>query len=224
MVRLFPGRFIRRLIAGYTFNKYKEIFDRSGYAILLIDSRTNRFIRVNKAACDLFGYTQAEMRQLMPQALSVQPEDSATSFEERVNVSSVKPARRKDGTIITVNVQTSISDKFHVSLVSDVTEEYRIRRALELNEERLKEAQRIGRFGWWEFLPETGNYIGSEEISRIFNDEVSALSFTYQDNINYAHPEDRSYLRSSIEEAIEKKRNPTRFIIGLLRRKAKSRL
>jgi len=206
VVRLFPGRFIRRFIAGYTFNKYKEIFDRSGYAILLIDSRTNRFIRVNRAACDLYGYTQAEMRQLTPQALSPQPEDTAKSFEERVNVSAVKPARRKDGTIITVNIQTSFSDKFHVSLVSDVTEEYRIRRALELNEERLKEAQRIGRFGWWEFLPETGSYIGSEEISRIFNDDSSSFSLSYQDNLNFAHPEDRSYLRSSIEEAIEKKK------------------
>lgn len=206
MVRLFPGRFIRRFIAGYTFNKYKEIFDRSGYAILLIDSRTNRFIRVNRAACDLYGYTQAEMRQLTPQALSPQPEDTAKAYEERVNVSAVKPARRKDGTIITVKIQTSFSDKFHVSLVSDVTEEYRIRRALELNEERLKEAQRIGRFGWWEFLPETGSYIGSEEISRIYNDEVATLHLTYQDNLNFAHPEDRSYLRSSIEEAIEQKK------------------
>ena len=206
MVRLFPGRFIKRFIAGYTFNKYKEIFDRSGYAILLIDSRTNRFIRVNKAACDLFGYTQAEMRRLSPQELSPQPEETARTFVESVNVSSVKPARRKDGTIITVKIHTSFSDKFHVSLLSDVTEEYRIRRALELNEERLKEAQRIGRFGWWEFMPETGKYNGSDEIARIFTDEVSSLSFSYQENINYAHPEDRSYLRSSIEEAIEKKK------------------
>jgi hypothetical protein len=61
-----------------------------------------------------------------------------------------------------------------VSLISDVTEEYRIRRALELNEERLKEAQRIGRFGWWEYRPETNMYIGSEEISRIFNDEPTS--------------------------------------------------
>jgi len=143
---------------------------------------------------------------MTPMELSPLPEDTAKAFEDGININSVKPARRKDGSIITVSIQDSISDKFHVSLISDVTEEYRIRRALELNEERLKEAQRIGRFGWWEFMPETGRYIGSQEISRIFNDDVSALSFTYQDNLNYAHPEDRSYLRSSIEEAVEKKK------------------
>ncbi|MCK7531786.1 MAG: hypothetical protein MZV63_12555 [Marinilabiliales bacterium] len=105
----------------------------------------------------------------------------------------VRPSRRKDGKIIIIKILTRHSDHFHVSLVSDVTEEYRIRRALEMNEQRISEAQRIGRFGWWEYRPETNMYIGSEEISRIFNDEVSNLSFTYQDNISYTHPEDRSY-------------------------------
>jgi len=188
-------------------NRYKEIFDKAGYAIMLIDNRTNRFLRVNKAACDLFGYSQAELRLMTPLQLSTEPEEVSRSLEDRVNVNSIKPARKKDGTIITVNVQTSFSDKFHVSLISDVTEEYRIRRALELNEERLKEAQRIGHFGWWEFIPETGRYMGSEEISRIFYDEITPLSITYQDNLGFTHPEDRSYLRTTIEEAMEQRKD-----------------
>src|SRR5665648_673023 len=108
-------------MAGYTFNRYKEIFDRSGYAIMLIDNRTNRFIRVNKAACDLFGYTQAELKHLTPLQLSTQPDDIIRSPEEEANVNAVRPARRKDGSIITVNVHTNFSDRFHVSLISDVT-------------------------------------------------------------------------------------------------------
>ena len=51
--------FFRRIISGNAFNRYKEAFDRAGYAIMLIDNRTNRFIKANKAAAELFGYSQA---------------------------------------------------------------------------------------------------------------------------------------------------------------------
>ncbi len=206
MISLLSGGFFKRILAGKSFNRYKEVFNQAGYAIMLIDNRTNRFIKVNRAAAELFGYTRDELQKMTPLDLSTEPEESRRIIGEKSDSSVVRTSRRKDGKIIIVKIQTRFSDRFHVSLVSDVTEEYRIRRELELNEERIREAQRIGRFGWWEYRPETGMYIGSEEISRIFNDEVASLSFSYQDNISYTHPEDRSYLISALEEAMEKKK------------------
>ena len=173
---------------------------------MLIDNATNHFIKANRAASELFGYTEEEFRKMTPLDLSTETGEEPTLPGEKTEESLIRPARRKDGKIITIKVQTSILERFRISLISDVTEEYRIRRALELNEERLREAQRIGRFGWWEYRPETNRYIGSEEISRIYNDEPSKLSFTYQDNISYTHPEDRSYLITAIEDALEKKK------------------
>lgn len=206
MISLLSGVFLKRLLAGYSFNRYKEVFDQAGYAIMLVDNATNRFIKVNKAAAELFGYTAEELQKMTPLDLATEPEEARRIIGEKPEDSFIRPSRRKDGKIITVKVQIRYSERFHVSLISDVTEEYRIRHALELNEERLKEAQRMGRFGWWEFRPETNRYIGSEEISRIFNDEVANLSFTYQDNISFTHPEDRSYLISALEDAIENKK------------------
>ncbi|MFN2337191.1 MAG: PAS domain S-box protein, partial [Bacteroidales bacterium] len=206
MISLLSAGFFQRIFAGNSFNRYKEVFDQAGYAIMLIDNKTNRFIKVNRAASELFGYTEEELQKMTPIDLATEPEEERRIIGEKPEDSFVRPSRRKDGKIIIVKVQTRYSERFHVSLVSDVTEEYRIRRALELNEERIREAQRIGRFGWWEYRPETNMYIGSEEISRIFNDEVANLSFSYQDNISFTHPEDRSYLISTIEEAMEKKK------------------
>lgn len=204
--KLSQRRFFRSLLAGYTFNRYREVFDRAGYAILLINSRTNRFIKVNNAAADLFGYSREELLKMTPLDISTEPEDTRRVFTEKKDEDVVKPARKKDGTIITVKIHTRFSDRFHIALMSDVTEEYRIRRALELNEERLREAQRIGHFGWWEYRPETGRYFGSDEIARIFTDEARPLSFSFDQNVSYTHPEDRSYLLTSIEEAIEHKK------------------
>ncbi len=200
------GGLFQRILARAAFNRYREVFDKAGYAIMLIDNASNRFLKVNRAAADLFGYTAEELQRMTPMDLSTETDEKEIAARGRTGEPLIKPARRKDGRIIIIKVQTSYLERYQVSLISDVTEEYRIRRALELNEERLKEAQRIGRFGWWEYRPETNMYIGSEEISRIFTDEATRRSFTYQDNISYAHPEDRSYLISSIEEAIEKRK------------------
>lgn len=206
MITLSSGGLFQRIIARATFNRYREVFDKAGYAIMLTDNASNRFIKVNRAAADLFGYTAEELQRMTPLDLSTETDKKDVTAGGKSAEPHIRPAKRKDGRIIIIRIQTSYLERFQVSLISDVTEEYRIRRALELNEERLKEAQRIGRFGWWEYRPETNMYLGSEEISRIFTDEGSTRSFTYQDNISFAHPEDRSYLISSIEEAIEKKK------------------
>lgn len=197
---------IKRIRAGHYFRKYKEVFDVSGHAIVLIGNRHNKIIRANQAASDLFGYSNEELLGMNPMKLAIQPETSDYGFFDKPNISLIIPAKKKDGTIITVNVLTSPSYRFKICILSNVTEEYRIRRALEMNEERLREAQRIGKFGWWEFRPETGMYNGSEEIARIFNDSATTFTMSYKENIAFAHPEDRSYLRSTIEEAIEQKR------------------
>ena len=74
--RLLSGSFFQRILAGKTFNRYKEVFDQAGYAIMLIDNRTNRFIKVNRAATELFGYTEEELRKMTPLDLSTEPEET----------------------------------------------------------------------------------------------------------------------------------------------------
>lgn len=221
MIILSSGGVFQRILARASFNRYREVFDKVGYAIMLIDNASNHFIKVNKAAADLFGYTTQELQKMTPLDLSTETNEKETRSGGKTEEPVIKPARRKDGKIIIIKVQTSYLEKYHVSLISDVTEEYRIRRALELNEERLKEAQRIGRFGWWEFRPETNMYIGSEEISRIFTDDPSSRSFSYQDNLSYAHPEDRSYLISAIEDALEKKKEAYTITYRIITTKGK---
>ncbi|MCK7531858.1 MAG: PAS domain S-box protein [Marinilabiliales bacterium] len=109
MIRLFSGQFFKRFIAGYAFNRYKEVFDQAGYAIMIIDNRTNRFIKVNHAATALFGYTKEELRNMTPLDLSTEPDSTGRSLRERSDELIVRPARRKDGRIITVKIETRFS-------------------------------------------------------------------------------------------------------------------
>lgn len=205
MNHLSPGGFLQSILQRIGLNRYREVFDEAGYAIMLINNSTNRFIKVNRAAAELFGYSEKELRKMSPLELSTDSNEFLLSKPGKSGVPLILPARRIDGRIITIKVQTRILKKYQVSMISDVTEEYRIRHALELNEERLNEAQRIGKFGWWEFRPEVNKYFGSGEIARIFTDEETTLTISYQDNLAFTHPEDRSYLIAGIEEAMEKK-------------------
>jgi len=205
------GNFFKRILSRATCNYYRQAFEKAGYAIMLVDNTTNYFIKTNKAASELFGYTSEEFLKMTPLDLATDGSEELSFIGKKTRESLIRPARRKDGKIIIIKVQISLLENFLISLISDVTEEYRMRHALELNEERLREAQRIGRFGWWEYRPETKRYIGSEEISRIYNDEPSNLSLSYQDNLSYIHPEDRSFFLTSIQDVLEKKQESFSF-------------
>jgi PAS domain S-box-containing protein len=102
VTRLLSGHFFQKILAGKTFNKYKEVFNQAGYAIMLIDNATNRFINVNRAATELFGYSREELKKMTPLDLSTEPEETGRVLKSKSDEQSVRPARRKDGTIITV--------------------------------------------------------------------------------------------------------------------------
>ncbi len=206
MIRFHSGRFYTNLVAGYTFNRYKEVFDLAGYAIFLIDIKTHKFIKANQAAIDLFGYSWPELKKMTLYDLSSQPDTIKELRDNPDNEPIVVTARRKSGEIFTIKILNRFSGRFYVSLVSDVTEEYRIRRSLELTQEHLKEAQRVGQFGWWEFKPETGTYIISEEFYKLHDEEFSSSTFTYNDHLAQTHPEDRAYVRNVIEDALAQKK------------------
>lgn len=71
-----------------------------------------------------------------------------------------------------------------IGTVQDVTD-------LRLNEQRLREAQRIGHMGDWDWNVRMGDVAWSDEIYRIFGLEPRSFGPTYEAFLNYVHAEDR---------------------------------
>ncbi|HUC04528.1 MAG TPA: ATP-binding protein [Acidimicrobiales bacterium] len=117
--------------------RYQALFDSNPLPIVLIDSETLKFIDVNDAAVDAYGYTPLEFRALAAPDLWDDPEGVAQSIHGGEPVDSYGPVShtRKDGSMVRVLV-TSRTISFggrdvRFSVYEDITEAERMRTAAE---------------------------------------------------------------------------------------------
>ena len=73
---------------------------------------------------------------------------------------------------------------------------------LHKNEVRLKEAERIAHFGWWEREFTTNRVLLSDELCRIFGVQPAAIPEWHQRWLNLIHPEDRSKVAEAAATAL----------------------
>ena len=74
--------------------------------------------------------------------------------------------------------------------------------ALQRSEKSLSEAQRIAGLGNWEWDLRTNELRWSDETYRIFGLTPQQTATTYVAFLNYVHPDDREFVKKSVNEAI----------------------
>ncbi|TAN63877.1 PAS domain S-box protein [bacterium] len=117
-------------------------------------------------------------------------------------------------TIIAGNAaRTAISIKFPLldanmtpyavcGIVTDITEIKRSEEALKKSEASLANAQRIAHIGSWEWDIMDNTLSWSDEIYRIFGLNKGGFGADFDAFINSVHPDDRTYVRSAVKEAL----------------------
>lgn len=126
--------------------KYRLLFESETDAIMVFDGYTRRFIDVNQAAVDAYGYSRAEFLELTHRELTADPEGSDVVIRQTLAGSPppsiISRHRKKDGTIIPVEVTgSSFSIKGRrlvCGVVRDITERVRWEAELEHNQEELR--------------------------------------------------------------------------------------
>ena len=111
-------------------------------------------------------------------------------------------AGRKHGLLVNVK-RVSIKGGTVLYTCRDVTELNRASDALRESEERLKEAQRVGRVGDWRLDVDTQAINWSDEVYRLFERDPSEGPPTYEENMAYYYPEDSERLQEQVRTAIE---------------------
>lgn len=158
-----------------TATQYIGLFNKSPFAIGILDKETLKFIKVNDTAVKLYGYTQEEFTQLTAYDIRI-PEDwtlLTNQLQEGTYIGNkeVRKHRRKNGDIILVEPSVALIDyngrEAYLITINDITEKVEIEEQLE--REKYRAQQEIDRAAL------EGEEKSRSEIGRELHDNINQL-------------------------------------------------
>ena len=87
--------------------RYRVLFESTSDALFMVERNTGRILDANQAACRLYGYTHDELLAMRNDELSDEPEESIRATRVFQAHIPLRRHRRKDGTIIHVEITTN---------------------------------------------------------------------------------------------------------------------
>lgn len=206
--------------------EFMSLFNHSPLPMWLFDTETLRFIRVNDAFCNYYGYAPEEYKTMTIK--DIRPSEDIPILEKMLantlkknlskNAKTVRH-RKKNGEIIHVKIKTSkvTFEGRQARLVSavDITAEMDAQTKLMESNARLQLASEIACLGYWthDLVPNKIHW--SEELYKIFEVDPNTFPLNMESIISCFHPEDRIYLDPKVlndHEDVALKENELRII------------
>jgi PAS domain S-box-containing protein len=198
--------------------RYRQLFEANPQPMFIFDTETLEFLRVNRAALDLYGYTREEFSRLTME--TIRPEEDVARFRQQLASRGgeilVRDAgwrhRRKDGTVFEVEASSHRLDfdgrPARFVMVHDVTDRRRAEESLLRSEMRLRLAMEASSIGIWEWDVKRETITWSPECYAILGLKPKEFDGTGQSINHMLHPEDRQRVQQLIHEAL---RHNSRF-------------
>jgi len=190
---------------------YRKLFENHSAVKIILDPDTGAILDANDAATQYYGWTREEIKHMnISQINTLSPEETSVEmekvrFEGRTHFEFRH--RRADGSIRDVEV---FSSKIEIkgkdvldSIIHDITERKRAREALQRSEADLKEAQRVGQLGSWDWDTTTDTITWSEEYYRIFGFDPTQPPPGYEKYLKLYTPESAARLDAAVKESMQ---------------------
>lgn len=197
-------------------NKLQAVIDNSNAAICVKDTE-GRFILVNKWFENMFHIAGEDITG--KDDYYIFPKETAHNL--RVNDQKVlwlnAPMEFEETFPDENGMHTYISMKFPLQdqkgityavcgISTDITERKQMEQMLKENESRLLNAQRIAHLGSWDWDIVKNTLYWSDEIYRIFGLTPQEFGVTYEAFLNSVHPDDRRFVKKSVDAALYDKK------------------
>jgi PAS domain S-box-containing protein len=179
--------------------RFRKIFDQAAIGVVLIDSKTHRFVQINQKYCDFVGYTKDELLQKsfidITWSDDIQKNiDIVTQFVAGTNTESSIEKRyvRKDGTLVwgklTISPLWQVGETpqtyFHIAIVEDINQRKQSEKQLQdlakFPEENTNPVYRISLEGTLLYSNPAGNPL----IHEYFQTETDKISENWVRKIN----------------------------------------
>ncbi len=173
---------------------------------------TGKFTDINSAFTDLTGYLRQEVigKQSSEINLFVNYEERQKIIQQLDQQSFIKgyeaQIRCKDGHAVYglffIELFTFDLMKYIVTGCIDISKTKKLEQEYQLNDQRLREAQRLAHIGNWELEIKTDQLHWSEEIYRIFEIDPTQFMPSYHSFLKIIHPDDRKMVNQAYSESL----------------------
>jgi PAS domain S-box-containing protein len=188
----------------------RELLESRDEAIVIINGDFLVF-EANTIFAAMLGYTGDELAKLhvWDWETIITPEQikQASKVKEHIRVSFESMHKRKDGTLIKVDVFGQSfkngNEIWQICRCRNITDQKKKDTELQKFQHNLYETQRIAHIGSWELDLETGEFVCSDELKRIWGVEGEEENRILDIMENRIHPEDTDKLDFTIKEAIK---------------------
>tara|TARA_R110001583_G_scaffold111032_3_gene260095 strand:+ start:5832 stop:7598 length:1767 start_codon:yes stop_codon:yes gene_type:complete len=197
--------------------KFKNAFEYSAIGMALISPK-GKWLKINTKLCQIVGYSEEELLSMTYKDIT-HPNDRANdlNFTTQLLAGAIesytleKRYVHKQGNTVWVLLAVSlVRDKvgtplYFVSKINDITDRKITEEKLIISQNRLRDAQRIGKLGTidWDLI--TNDVELSEETARIYCFEEGVTILPVEEIVKRAHPEDLERTHKSLMDALEGK-------------------
>ncbi|HRE06340.1 MAG TPA: PAS domain S-box protein [Opitutaceae bacterium] len=209
--------------------RFKGVFNHSPVAITLLSSPDRRFVEINHAGLQLFGYTPDEMigRTSLELELWVDLADRARYLAElnaHGHVSGFETLmRRKSGEVFAVVYSGTLVEiggqPYSLNSMRDITGRRRAEQALRESEQRLAYALDATDDGLWDWNIATGEVHFSPRWNRLLGFQPGEVPARVESFFPLVHPDDLEHLRQELNDHLEG-RKPVKQTTARLRTKS----
>ncbi|MBW4481066.1 MAG: PAS domain S-box protein [Tildeniella torsiva UHER 1998/13D] len=194
--------------------RFRNAFDYAGIGMSLT-SLEGHWLEVNRALCEITGYTEAELLAINFQSLT-HPDDLEADLDlmgqlrrrEIRHYHLEKRYRHKQGhwtwILLSCSLVCDLQHKplYFVSQVQDINGRKQSELALHKSQTMLLEAQAIGHISSWEYDVATQTITWSAEKFRILGREPALGEPSFDELLRLYHPEDGDRLREIVEQTL----------------------